>query len=95
MKLTIGLVGRSIAFRTTLLLFGGLNAWTWARHRYSPVCCDQEISFGFPFPFHISGGIMGESNFYILRLGPHQHAAGVEAGETAGEGEKQVSECAE
>ncbi len=68
MKLTISLVGRSVAFRTTLLLFGGLNVWTWARHRYSPVCCDQEISFGFPFPFHISGGIMGESNFYILGL---------------------------
>jgi len=68
MKLTTGLLVRSIAFQITLLLFGGLNVWTWVRHRYFPICCDQEISYGFPFPIHISGGIMGESDFYILGL---------------------------
>lgn len=68
MKFSFAVLYKSIAFRITLLLFAGLNLWSWAKHRLFPICCDQEISFGFPFPFHISGGIAGASDFYILGL---------------------------
>ena len=51
-----------------LLLFAGVNLWTWLDDKLFPVCCDQEMSIGFPFPFHISGGIAGFSNFYLLGL---------------------------
>ena len=68
MKFSFALLYKSFACRITLLLFAGLNLWSWARHRIFPICCDQEISFGFPFPFHISGGIAGSADFYILRL---------------------------
>ena len=68
MKLTFELLSRSTAFRTTLLLFVALNVWTWVSHKFFPVCCDQEISYGFPFPLHISGGIMGTSEYYVLGL---------------------------
>lgn len=68
MKFSFALLVKSTAGRITLLLFGGLNLWSWARHRFLPPCCDQQISFGFPFPFQISGGIAGSSEFYILGL---------------------------
>ncbi len=51
-----------------MLIFAAANLWSWIRHRLFPVCCDQEISVGFPFPFHISGGIGGASDFYVLGL---------------------------
>lgn len=68
MTFSFALLVKSVAFRMTLLLFAGLNFWSWAKHRLLPVCCDQEISFGFPFPFHISGGIAGAADYYILGL---------------------------
>ena len=68
MKLTLDSLFRSIAFRTTLFLFLGLNVWTWVTHRFFPVCCDQQSSYGFPFPMHISGGITGASEYYVLGL---------------------------
>ncbi|MGI9203335.1 MAG: hypothetical protein ACR2Q3_04970 [Woeseiaceae bacterium] len=44
------------------------NGWSWLRHYVMPACCDQEMTVGFPVPFHISGGIAGNSNFYLLGL---------------------------
>ena len=68
MRLTFAILYRSLAFRLTLLVFASLNLWTWARHGFVSNCCDREISYGFPIPFHISGGIAGMSDFYVLGL---------------------------
>ena len=68
MKFSLTILFRSTAFYATLLIFAVANLWSWISHRFFPVCCDQEISVGFPFPFHISGGIAGASDFYILGL---------------------------
>jgi hypothetical protein len=62
------LVFGSRTFWIVTALFLGANAWSWLRHRQDPLCCDQEITVGFPVPFHISGGIAGASNFYPLGL---------------------------
>lgn len=61
-------VGRSRAFVITIILFVAGNAWSWLRHKFDPPCCDQEMTTGFPFPFHISGGIAGSGSFYVLGL---------------------------
>ena len=61
-------VGRSRSFQITIILFALGNAWSWLRHKVDPLCCDQEITIGFPFPFHISGGIAGLDSFYVLGL---------------------------
>jgi hypothetical protein len=61
-------VGRSRAFLITIVLFAIGNAWSWLRHKIDPLCCDQEMTVGFPFPFHISGGIAGLESFYVLGL---------------------------
>ena len=61
-------VGRSRSFLITITLFAIGNAWSWLRHKIDPLCCDQEITIGFPFPFHISGGIAGLDSFYVLGL---------------------------
>ena len=68
MKFSLAILYRSIAFHVTMLIFVALNLMSWLRHRLFPVCCDQELAVGFPFPFHISGGIAGISEFYILGL---------------------------
>jgi len=68
MTFTFSAVGRSRAFLITVFLFAIGNAWTWLRHKLDPVCCDQEMTVGFPFPFHISGGIAGDASFYVLGL---------------------------
>lgn len=57
-----------MAFRVSLLLFAALNLGSWISYRYFPVCCDQQTSFGFPFPVHISGDITGESQTYLLGM---------------------------
>ena len=61
-------VGRSRSFLITITLFAIGNAWSWLRHKIDPQCCDQEMTVGFPFPFHISGGIAGLDSFYVLGL---------------------------
>ena len=61
-------VGRSRSFLITIILFAIGNAWSWLRHKIDPLCCDQEMTIGFPFPFHISGGIAGLESFYVLGL---------------------------
>ena len=68
MKFSFAILCKSIAFRVTILVFAALNLLSWARHKLFPICCDQEIAIGFPFPFHISGGIAGASEFYTLGL---------------------------
>ncbi len=68
MKFSLTVLYRSTAFYATVLVFATANLWSWISHRFFPVCCDQEISVGFPFPFHICGGILGASDFYILGL---------------------------
>ena len=68
MKFSLAVLCRSTTFYVTMSIFAAANLWSWIRHRLFPVCCDQEISVGFPFPFHISGGIAGGSDFYILGL---------------------------
>ena len=61
-------VGRSRAFQATVILFAIANVWSWLQDKLDPVCCDQEMTVGFPFPFHISGGIAGGEKFYLLGL---------------------------
>ena len=61
-------VGRSRSFLITIFLFAIGNTWSWLRHKIDPLCCDQEMTIGFPFPFHISGGIAGLESFYVLGL---------------------------
>jgi len=68
MKFSFAILCKSSAFRVTILVFGALNLLSWVRHKLFPICCDQEIAIGYPFPFHISGGIAGASDFYILGL---------------------------
>jgi hypothetical protein len=68
MNFSLAVLHKSTAFYVTMLIFAAANLWSWTRHRLFPVCCDQEISVGFPFPFHISGGIAGASEFYVLGL---------------------------
>jgi hypothetical protein len=68
MTFSFSALGRSRTFIVTVLLFVLANVWSWARHVISQVCCDQEITVGFPFPFHISGGIAGTAQFYVLGM---------------------------
>lgn len=68
MKFSATALRRSRTFVGILALFIAANTWSWARHRIWPTCCDQEVTIGFPVPFHISGGIAGMSNFYLLGL---------------------------
>ena len=68
MTFSLRAVGRSRSFLITITLFAIGNAWSWLRHKIDPLCCDQEITIGFPFPFHISGGIAGLDSFYVLGL---------------------------
>jgi hypothetical protein len=66
MNFSLAVLHKSTAFYVTMLIFAAANLWSGIGHRLFPVCCDQEISVGFPFPFHISGGIAGASDFYVL-----------------------------
>ena len=68
MKFSAKAILRSKAFVGVLAFFIVANVWSWASHRFWPICCDQEVTMGFPVPFHISGGIAGISNFYLLGL---------------------------
>jgi hypothetical protein len=68
MKFSAQILLRSRTFHGVMAIFLIANAWSWIRHRFWPICCDQEITIGFPVPFHISGGIAGLSNFYLLGL---------------------------
>ncbi len=68
MSFSFSALGKSRTFLATALLFVIANAWSWLKQRLFPICCDQEITIGFPFPFHISGGLAGVENFYVLGL---------------------------
>jgi hypothetical protein len=68
MKFSIQILQRSRPFIVALALFALANFGSWIRHLLWPICCDQEVTIGFPVPFHISGGIAGLSNFYVLGL---------------------------
>lgn len=68
MSITLHKLRDSRSFQVTILLFAAANLWSWLRHRQSTLCCDQEVTVGFPFPFHISGGIAGQQGFYMLGL---------------------------
>lgn len=68
MRFSVQTLLQSRTFAGIVLLFAGANAWSWARHRFWPVCCDQEVTIGFPVPFHISGGITGSAEFYLFGL---------------------------
>jgi hypothetical protein len=68
MKFSVELLLRSWTFLGVLSAFAVANAWSWIHQRIDPVCCDHELTIGFPVPFHISGGLAGLSNFYLLGL---------------------------
>lgn len=68
MRITRNAIASSPAFWTTIGLFAAANLWSWLRHRFFPPCCDQEMTIGFPFPFHLSGGIAGTAEFFVLGL---------------------------
>ena len=68
MECTAQILLRSRTFQLVTIIFVFANAWSYLRHQFWPICCDQEMTIGFPVPFHISGGIAGLSNFYFLGL---------------------------
>lgn len=68
MEFSARILQRSRTFIGVVAFFVLANAWSWLRHRLWPICCDQEMTIGFPVPFHISGGIAGLSRFYVLGL---------------------------
>jgi len=68
MEFSIQILLRSRTFLGTAGLLAIANVFSWLRHRISPICCDQEMTVGFPVPFYISGGVAGLSNFYLLGL---------------------------
>ena len=68
MKFSVQLLLRSRTFVGVIAAFTLANIWSWVSDQLWPVCCDQELAVGFPVPFHISGGIAGMSNFYLLGL---------------------------
>jgi hypothetical protein len=55
MRFSIAVLYKSTAFHSTVLLFVAANFWSWLRHKIFPICCDQELSVGFPFPFYLLG----------------------------------------
>lgn len=69
MKFSFASVHATKSYWATLLLFAAANLWTWLRHRLSePECCDRLIGVGFPFPFHVSGGIAGRDDLLVTGL---------------------------
>lgn len=59
----------SRSYWTVLAVFALGNGWTWLRHRLrEPECCDQLVAIGFPFPFHVSGGIAGRDDLLVTGL---------------------------
>jgi hypothetical protein len=68
MQFSVVILARSKTFLGVLTLFALANLWTWLRHKISPLCCDQKMTIGFPVPFHISDGIAGLQDVYILGL---------------------------
>ena len=68
MTLSISVLRKSRTFVCSILVFLIANAWSWLRHQFFPPCCDLEVTTGFPFPFHISGGIAGARQFYVFGL---------------------------
>jgi hypothetical protein len=68
MEFSLRLLRQSKTFIGVTAFFVLANGWSWLRHIVAPVCCDQELTIGFPMPFHISGGIAGISSFYLLGL---------------------------
>lgn len=69
MKFRYALLHRSVSYWLILGFFSVINLWTWLRHRVTePACCDQLASVGFPFPFHVSGGIAGRDDLLVTGL---------------------------
>lgn len=68
MKFSAGMMWRSRTFWAVIAVFIVANGWSWLRHRVDPACCDREMTIGFPFPFHVSGGLAGLSEFYVFGL---------------------------
>ena len=68
MKFQLSVLVRSWTFWSVILVFAVANALSVLRPTFAPACCDQEVSVGFPFPFHVSGGIAGLSQFYVFGL---------------------------
>jgi hypothetical protein len=67
-EFSLRLLRQSRTFIGVTSFFVLANGWSWLRHIIAPTCCDQEATIGFPMPFHISGGIAGNANFYLLGL---------------------------
>ena len=68
MKFSFDLLWRSWIFWIVVAAFVVANLLSVILPRLDPACCDQEISIGFPFPIHVSGGIAGGSDFYLSGL---------------------------
>lgn len=69
MKFSHSLLHKSKAYWLVLGLFAAANLYSWFRdHLIDPACCDQLVARGFPFPFHVSGGIAGRSEMLITGL---------------------------
>ena len=65
MRFSVDTVVKSASFWSVISLAAGANVWTFFAH---PECCDRYDRIGFPFPFHLSGGIAGTSEFYPIGL---------------------------
>ena len=68
MKFSIRILRRSRSFIGVIALFIFANIGSWLRYHFWPIGCDQAATVGFPVPFHISDGVAGLSNFYVLGL---------------------------
>lgn len=68
MKFSVDLLWRSWIFWFVVAAFALANLASAVLPRLDPACCDREISIGFPFPIHVSGGIAGVSDFYVFGL---------------------------
>lgn len=68
MEFALRQLWQSKTFIGVTSIFVIANGWSWLRHIVAPTCCDQEVTIGFPMPFHISGGLAGDAKFYLLGL---------------------------
>lgn len=69
MKFSFASLHATRSYWVILALFAAANLWSWLRHRPGDAeCCDRLIGIGFPFPFHVSGGIAGRDDLLVTGL---------------------------
>jgi len=67
-EFSIAILSRSKTFLGVLAFFALANLWSWLRHKLAPLDLDKDFTVGFPIPFHITEGMTGLQQIYILGL---------------------------